>query len=563
MDASAVVDALTELRDRLRGCGLELDLAGVDDARRARAELVGQIDDYLVPRLRDLDAPLLAVVGGSTGAGKSTLINSLVGTEVSAAGVLRPTTRSPVLVTHPDDVRWWRDERVLPGLARATGRPTDEPGTLRIIVHDHVATGVALLDAPDIDSVVASNRALAAQLLAAADLWIFVTTAARYSDAVPWEFLRIAAARSTALALVLNRVPPEAETDVPRHFASLLAREGLAGAPVFTVPETTMREGLIPESAITSLRTWLERLSADAEQRARVVRSTLDGALESLAERVSLVAAHVDAQAEASAALIRDAERAYQRARAELDDALSGGSLLRGEVLARWHEVVGTGDFMRSLESRIGWLRDRVREALLGEVPPAEEVRATLGSSVATVVVSAADGAAERAATAWRSTSAGAALLRGTDRTIARSAPGFSERVAEEIRAWQSDVLELVRAEGASKRATGRALSLGVNAVGAALMIAVFAQTGGLTGAEVAIAGGTATLSQRLLEALFGDQAVRTLTARARAALLERLERLLEDELDRFRRLARARAPAPDDTRALRAAAEAVRLARA
>ena len=39
-----------------------------------------------------------------------------------------------------------------------------------------------MLDAPDIDSVV-QNRQLASQLLAAADLWLFVTSAARYADA--------------------------------------------------------------------------------------------------------------------------------------------------------------------------------------------------------------------------------------------------------------------------------------------------------------------------------------------------------------------------------------------
>ncbi len=57
-----------------------------------------------------------------------------------------------------------------------------------------------MLDAPDVDSVEERNRALAAQLLAAADLWLFVTSAARYADQVPWEFLKAAAERSTAVA---------------------------------------------------------------------------------------------------------------------------------------------------------------------------------------------------------------------------------------------------------------------------------------------------------------------------------------------------------------------------
>jgi hypothetical protein len=62
--------------------------------------------------------------------------------------------------------------------------------SLRLVPTTALQPGLALLDSPDIDSVLAENRALANQLLAAADAWLFVTTAARYADAVPWEFLR-------------------------------------------------------------------------------------------------------------------------------------------------------------------------------------------------------------------------------------------------------------------------------------------------------------------------------------------------------------------------------------
>ena len=98
-----VIDVLRELRARLQACALLLDIPGAQGARATRDEAVDQIADYLLPRLERLDAPLLVVVGGSTGAGKSTLVNSLVGAEVSPAGVLRPTTRAPVLVCHPGD----------------------------------------------------------------------------------------------------------------------------------------------------------------------------------------------------------------------------------------------------------------------------------------------------------------------------------------------------------------------------------------------------------------------------------------------------------------------------
>ena len=97
-------EAVGRLRDELAAVRLELELPGAADARRARDDLVAQSDDYLLPRLRQMDAPVLMVVGGSTGAGKSTLVNSLVGSVVCPSGVLRPTTRAPVLVCHPEDV---------------------------------------------------------------------------------------------------------------------------------------------------------------------------------------------------------------------------------------------------------------------------------------------------------------------------------------------------------------------------------------------------------------------------------------------------------------------------
>src|SRR3712207_1674043 len=120
-DALREADALGELRRLAGGLRLGLLTPGADGVRRVQAELVGQVDDYLLPRLRQLDAPLLAVVGGSTGAGKSTLVNSLVGDNVTKAGWLRPTTRGPVLVCNPADSVWFTEDRILPELARTTG----------------------------------------------------------------------------------------------------------------------------------------------------------------------------------------------------------------------------------------------------------------------------------------------------------------------------------------------------------------------------------------------------------------------------------------------------------
>ena len=84
------------------------------------------------------------------------------------------------------------------------------------------------------------------------------------------------------------------------------------------------------------------------------------------------------------------------------------------------------------------------------------------------------------------------------------------------IRDWQRDIFEMVRDEAGSRRATARYLAFGVNGLSVALMVVVFAHTAGVSGAEVGIAGGSAVVGQKLLEAVFGDQAVRRLAEAAR-----------------------------------------------
>ena len=555
-----MIEALTRLRDELAGLELGLEVLGAQDARRAREGLVAQVDDYLLPRLRQMDAPLLMVVGGSTGAGKSTLVNSLVGERVSEPGVLRPTTRAPVLVCHPSDVRWFEDDRILPGLARTSGGPAGEGG-LELVASDRLPPGLALLDSPDIDSVVTANRELAGQLLAAADSWLFVTTAARYADAVPWDLLHAARDRGTALSLVLNRVPEGAEGEIVPHLRRMLAERGLEGTELLVVPEAALEDERLPAGALAPVRGWLDALAADAGARAGLVERTLTGALDSLAPRTEAVGRVLETQLAAVAELRSAVEGAYAGGLEQVDETVRSGSLLRGEVLARWHDVVGTGDLMRALETRVGWLRDRVRSLLTARPPADVELKAAVESSVDAVVGAAADRAAERAAAAWRGHAAGRVLVARSPRLDSASG-ALHEATREEVRAWQAHVLELVREEGADRRTTARLASLGVNGAGLAVMLGVFASTGGLTGAEVVVAGGTSAVGQKVLEAIFGDQAVRALAARARTDLLERVQRLLAAEAARFDALLEPLAPAPDAPARLRDALAGLERAR-
>jgi hypothetical protein len=556
-----LTDALQELRDAVADAPLGLATPGREPTTRTARAVVDQVDDYLLPRLRDLDAPLLAVVGGSTGAGKSTLVNSVLGARVTTPGVLRPTTRAPVLVCSPADRAAFSGDRVLPHLARTTGQG-DVGGGLQLVVTEALPPGLALVDAPDVDSVVEANRDLAGQLLSAADLWVFVTTAARYADAVPWDLLRTAQERGTALAVVLDRTPPEAVTEVAADLAAMLERGGLGAARLFVVEERPLTDGFLPEGQVAQLRDWLRGLAADQEQRAAVVRQTLAGALESLDGRVSAVAAGVDEQAAAAHALADAADAAYDGARDAVAEGVGNGSLLRGEVLARWQDFVGTGEWMRSLQSQVGRLRDRLGAALTGRPSTTDSLSGALESGVEMLLRAEADRAADRTVTAWRSLPGGGDLLAGEEQRLSGVSPDFGPAAADEVRDWQGYVLDLVREEGASRRSRARLLSWGVNGAGAVVMVAVFASTAGLSGAELAVAGGTTAVGQRVLEAVFGDAAVRALAARARADLDARADRLLRVEQDRFEELLAPAADAPAAAGRLRAAVAALAAAR-
>lgn len=533
--------------EHLRTLELPLPVDGAEDARREVTAALTQLDDHVIPRVESLDAPLLVVVGGSTGAGKSTLVNSVVGEAVSRSGAIRPTTRRPVLLHHPADEPWFTGTRILPGLARVTGSgggTTAEAEdasvaatSLELRSLPAIPQGLALLDAPDIDSVAAGNRELARQLLRAADLWLFVTTANRYADAVPWEVLRTAAERDVTVDVVMNRVPeaPGVAEELAGDLRAMLERQGIDADHLLLVPETRLdAEGMVPAEVIAPLRERLVSLAEDAETRGRIARRTLAGAVGGLAASAREIAAHAAAQHEEAERLEGEVDAAFAASRESIDEAVGDGSLLRGEVLSRWQDVVGTGEFLRGVESLVGRLRDRIGMALTGRTAPAVKAEQALGASLVHVIIDETARGAERADTAWRRSPAGRSLAEGHD--LSRLPDGFGEEAAASIRAWQGDVLDLVRTEGADRRTKARVLSLGVNVLGVALMVIVFVSTAFIpTGLEVGVGAGAAVVGQKLLESIFGDEAVRRMATVARERLTARLDALVNSRTAPFR----------------------------
>src|ERR687898_822013 len=462
IDTAALQEALSGLAGQVANARPSAPGPGdLGPARRRR--LAWHLDDYLLPRVRDLEAPLVCVLLGSTGAGKSSLLNGLAGAAVSPSGVVRPTTMRPVVLLAPGQVDAFMAGKVLAALADAD--------RLELVVHERAFPEIALVDAPDVDSVEAQNRRTAEELLQAADLCLFVTTAQRYADYVPWEFLRQARARGVPLLVVVNRLPRREDDrravmdDARRRFEE--AGLGTAGPGGRDLPMLGVVEGArdpetdgLEASAIEPVHRALAELSADTAALTAVKAQALRGALAGLPAAVAEVA----------------------------------------------------GDVGRWLSSGIG----RVRSWLARQFQPAKgapELQRTKEQAFEELVgalVRHADVAAGRAATEWSADPAGALLLEANPGLWGHG-PELEAEARAQLTQWLTRLTKNVEERGQSRRAFAFAASLGVNAIGVVAMLAVFAHSAGLTGGEVAIAGGTAVLNQKLLEGLIaslgGDRA--------------------------------------------------------
>lgn len=378
-----LLDAIRDLRRDVAATEFPLDVDGAEDARASRTRLLDQLDDHLVPRLTDLSAPAIVVVAGSTGAGKSTLVNSVLGTEVTQAGVLRPTTRRPVLAHHPDDADLMSAHPVL--------------DAVEVVAHEAVPRGIALLDAPDIDSVLDANRDTAHRLLEAADLWLFVTTASRYGDALPWRILGDAMNRGASIAMVLNRVPPEALTTVRGDLLGRLRSRGMASVPLFVVADVGPHEGLLDPKAVAPIARWLTMLAGPDRARSVIAR-TLRGSLAALRPWVDELAEAVQSQAEAALAIRSELGPVLEAPAASARGRVVAGELAAGAARSRWAQLTATGGPLWGVPSRRGRISGSRRVAKArGEA--LESLAADLRASARVSLYSAGELAAEAIAT--------------------------------------------------------------------------------------------------------------------------------------------------------------------
>lgn len=269
-----------ELDARCTGLGRAVRVA---DGRLdpAAVRLAGDVVARAAQR-RGLSPDLTVVaLAGSTGGGKSTLFNRLVGEDLAPAGVLRPTTGEPLAAL-------WTPPAPAGGLLGWLGvrrwHAVDAAGS------DPDLTGLVLLDLPDHDSTAAQHREQVDRLLERVDVMVWVLDPQKYADAlVHDEYLRRHARHAEVTVVLLNQVDTLSDADARACLADLrrlLDLDGLGGARVLALSARTGSgvpelEALLAE-AVQQRRAALTRLAGDVATAADALRAAAGDASTSI-----------------------------------------------------------------------------------------------------------------------------------------------------------------------------------------------------------------------------------------------------------------------------------------
>lgn len=238
--------SLAERRDALVRARDDLEGIAPSDALAATGEMLERLD------ARTALSAEHTVIGffGATGSGKSSLMNTLVGREISPAAVRRPTTRDPhAAVLDPagaDALLDWlevadrhevHDGPLHDALARAAAERAGRAG------NDGPAAGMVLLDLPDLDSVQDAHRDIAERMTGMVDVLVWVTDPQKYADRVLHrDFVEPFAGHDAVTLVLLNQIDTVREDERESVRASLeqiVRRDGLEHAPVLAVSAET------------------------------------------------------------------------------------------------------------------------------------------------------------------------------------------------------------------------------------------------------------------------------------------------------------------------------------
>lgn len=232
--------------------------------------------------LRSIDrTPLRIGLFGGTGVGKSSLINLLAGSEVSAASFHRPYTEQVVAYVHEEARE----------LVSCSG-----PIPCRTVLHRaEEARRLALFDMPDLDSNKPAHRETVAAASKDLDLCLWVTTPEKYADRAVVSAMEHLDRSRKNYAFAINKADTLAEEEIPalkKHFTKLIGERNFSGAPVFVISVNDAAASLATPGSegFSELRQWVFRTRQRQEMeeiRARNSLRELGLAMEGIASRLA------------------------------------------------------------------------------------------------------------------------------------------------------------------------------------------------------------------------------------------------------------------------------------
>lgn len=256
-------ESLDELPAVLDSLATHVDAAAITRAR----EVAQRAEER---RGQEMEATVIAFAG-ATGSGKSSLINALVGHSVARVAAQRPTTAAPLAVgAAANNIVGMLN---IPQRVQTSANPLGCEG----------GASVVLVDLPDIDSIEAAHRSVASQLIARADVLVWVADPQKYADAILHEdYLRHMGEHADIMVAVLNqadRLSPSDRPGVVRDFSRLLEADGVSRRVFVTSAATG--EGIAElRSALCSIAQGRHaaalRMAADIRTAARDVMSAIE-----------------------------------------------------------------------------------------------------------------------------------------------------------------------------------------------------------------------------------------------------------------------------------------------
>ena len=366
---------LAEVRRTLSGVGETLASCDATQADRER----------LAASVRQLDELFLLVIVGEFNAGKSALINALLGDDLLEEGVT-PTTARIQLITYGDP----------------PGREPAGPALDHVRVPAPLLREVDIVDTPGTNALNREHEAITARFVPRSDLVLFVTSADRPFSESERAFLEQIRSWGKKIVMVVNKkdiLEGPAQVREVEAYISSRSQSLLGITPrVFSVSARWAREGraagdeaMLAASGLPELEAFL-RTTLDETERFRlkllnpvgVARNLVSSLLEAHTERLDLLAEDfrtledIEAQLEAYAQDIRrefelrladidnELHQMELRGMAYFDETLRLGrlpDLVRKERIRAEFERVVVGDTPRDIERKVEALIDWLVES--------------------------------------------------------------------------------------------------------------------------------------------------------------------------------------------------------